>query len=149
MSYDLRLEDGSVLNSSQLFDESITTFSKVVAGASAPAATLNFASAAVEVGPSGTVVFQVGVDVGAGGGTAVAGDLIEAIATVDGATQAGQDTQPELSATHAVVRCTIFATVTGLVPGSSHTFGVQITNATNGAHTQILTGRGQITGWTY
>ncbi len=124
------------------------TFQAFLAGPTGAAISQTFATAApIVVGPSKRLTWTITLTVAAGGGTSVAGELVQAFATLDGANQAGGDVQPELSVSHAVAGIALTFTVGGLAVGSSHTPGIKITNTTTPAHTFVAQD-GQLTGYT-
>lgn len=115
--------------------------------AGAPAAVQTFAAAPVVVGPSGRLTWTTTLTVAAGVGSTVAGEQILAFATLDGTNLLGQDVEIEMSPTHIIGLIALTATQGGLAPGSSHTPGIRMTNATTPAHTFVMQD-GQLTGYT-
>jgi hypothetical protein len=116
--------------------------------AGGPATTQSFATAApVVVGPSTRLTWTTTLTVAAGAGTTVAGEQIQAFATLDGANLLGQDVEVEMSVTHITGGIAITATQGGLVVGSSHTPGIKMTNVTTPSHTFVMQD-GQLTGYT-
>ena len=109
-----------------------------------PAATVQFVTAAFVLTPAalggvGHVEVTATCSVTGTGGTTVAGESLQFTLLLDGAPiSANTSVSQETSATHNLCSATCVAKILGLVPGSSHTFGIQVTNNTTAGHTTII-----------
>lgn len=112
-----------------------------------PATSLSISASNITVGPSGRLTWTVTFQVEAGSGTALPGDLVIGIFTLDGTPQAGLAQTSELSVTNSTTIVSVTGSVGGLTPGSVHTVGAKFTNVTNAART-IASTVGQLTGYT-
>ena len=124
------------------------TFQAFLAGPTGLATSQSFATAApIVVGPSMRLTWTTTVTVIKNGGTTVAGELLQAFATINGANEAGLDVEVEMSPTHVQGLISITASVGGLTTGTGYTPGIKITNVTTPANT-FSASDGQLTGYT-
>jgi hypothetical protein len=111
--------------------------------ASSPAATKQIFEVSVVVGPSGKIAFTASMNVQGGAGTAPAGDKILFQSTLDTVSGAGSIGQlVELSPAGKQASACFPAEATGLVPGSTHTVGIQATDSDHPGDTFELSAGG-------
>jgi hypothetical protein len=104
----------------------------------------SFSTGNITVGPTGNIRWTAQMTVSGSGGTAIAGDLIQFNALLDGAASLGIDGGQELGDTHETCSCTIVGHQGGLTPGATHTVGIQAVDSTNGTRTLSVLAAGQV-----